>query len=149
MELNGQNDTPTAMSTGRKPGTHWVGDEVGPRSPLSILLVKKDIFCTRRCSNPGSSSPLLSRIPCIRSVILCKDFFSPSPVLHLSPIHLVFEFMSRCVLHIVLPSTAVYERHFWCILWRYQHPILCSVGWLMNYELEIGRKRLCLEIFRN
>jgi hypothetical protein len=44
------------------PGTHWIGDWVGPRACLDVV-VKRKIPSPCRDSNPRSSSPLPSATP--------------------------------------------------------------------------------------
>jgi hypothetical protein len=47
MEMSGQLQAPAALP----PGTHWIGDWVGPRAVLDAV-VKRKISSPRRESNP-------------------------------------------------------------------------------------------------
>jgi hypothetical protein len=52
MEVSGQLHAPAAFTpTGRAPGTHWIGDWVGPKAILDAV-VKRKIPSPRRESKP-------------------------------------------------------------------------------------------------
>jgi hypothetical protein len=51
MEVSGQLHAPALYPQGRVPGTHWIGDWVGPRAVLDTVS-KRKIPSPRRKSNP-------------------------------------------------------------------------------------------------
>ena len=53
MGVGGQRHTPAALSPGKRPGTHCVGDWVGPGAGLDVREKSRQ----NRDSIPGPSSP--------------------------------------------------------------------------------------------
>jgi hypothetical protein len=73
MEVNGQLLAPPALPPGEKtPGTHWLGDWVGPRAVVDAV-VKRKIPSPRRESNPDH--PVRSLVSILIEVYQLPQFY--------------------------------------------------------------------------
>jgi len=66
MEVGGQLHTPSALAAGKEPGTHWIGDWVGPRAGLDAMQNGKFPSLLWVIELPSSSLlpvPILTELP--------------------------------------------------------------------------------------
>jgi hypothetical protein len=59
MEGSVQFQAPVTLPIEKEPGTHWIGNWIGPISGLDVLK-KRKISCPYRESNPGQFRPWCS-----------------------------------------------------------------------------------------